>query len=206
MEICLKVCGAFNRANKRVGHVFQGRYKAILVEKEAYLLELSRYIVLNPVRACMVNNASEWPWSSYRAMLNKSAGPAWLHTDWILSAFASRRFQAVSAYKKFVSEGKRQPSPFEQLKNPIILGSDKFALELQDLIDNQDMLEEIPRSYRRLPPMSLRTIESQYDSRDDAIIQMYASNHYTLKQIGDYFGLHYSRISRIVAKGKTRPC
>ena len=77
----------FNRIHKRVGHVFQGRYKAIMVEKESYLLELTRYIVLNPVRAKMVYFAQEWEWSSYRAMIGQSTLPFWLHTDWILSAF-----------------------------------------------------------------------------------------------------------------------
>jgi REP element-mobilizing transposase RayT len=59
----------FNRFHNRVGHLYQGRYKAILVQKEAYLLELSRYIVLNPVRARMVNAPQEWPWSNYRATI-----------------------------------------------------------------------------------------------------------------------------------------
>lgn len=196
---------AYNRANSRVGHVFQGRYKAILVEKEAYLLELSRYIVLNPVRARMVNSADQWPWSSHQAMLKKRSAPKWLHTDWILSMFGSRRFQAVAAYKKFIAEGRGQPSPFVDLQNPIILGSEKFAQELQELIDDQEALEEIPKSHRVIPPQSLDIIHSRFSERDDAIRYMYGSNHYTLKQIGDYFGLHYSRISRIVAKGKTRP-
>ncbi len=57
----------FNRQHQRVGHVFQGRYKAIIVQKEAYLLELARYVVLNPVRAGMVGTPDQWPWSSYRA-------------------------------------------------------------------------------------------------------------------------------------------
>jgi putative transposase len=74
----------FNRAHNRVGHVYQGRYKAILVEKESYLLELSRYVVLNPVRAGRVNNVEQWPWSSYSAMIGKSSRPEWLQTDWIL--------------------------------------------------------------------------------------------------------------------------
>ena len=59
----------FNRCHNRVGHLYQGRYKAILVQKETYLLELSRYIVLNPVRARMVNAPQEWPWSNYRATI-----------------------------------------------------------------------------------------------------------------------------------------
>jgi len=62
-----------NRAHGRVGHVFQGRYTGILVEKESYLLELTRYVVLNPVRAGMVDDPRAWPWSSYRAMVGEAA-------------------------------------------------------------------------------------------------------------------------------------
>ena len=79
----------FNRTHERVGHVFQGRYKSILVEKERYLLELSRYVVLNPVRAKIVHDPGEWPWSSYRAMLGEDACPRWLQRDWLLSQFGS---------------------------------------------------------------------------------------------------------------------
>ena len=89
-----------NRAHQRVGHVFQGRYKAILVEKDAYLLELSRYVVLNPVRAGMVKRPEQWAWSSYRAMLGQADRPAWLHTDWILGQFAARRSRAVEKYAR----------------------------------------------------------------------------------------------------------
>jgi REP element-mobilizing transposase RayT len=77
----------FNRKHRRVGHVFRGRYKAILVHKDSYLLELARYIVLNPVRAQMVRSAKEWRWSSYRSTCAQADAPAWLHTDWILAAF-----------------------------------------------------------------------------------------------------------------------
>ena len=80
---------SFNRRHKRVGHVFQGRYKAILVQKESYLLELARYIVLNPVRAQMVRAAKDWPWSSYRATAGYKEPVKALRVDWILSAFAS---------------------------------------------------------------------------------------------------------------------
>ena len=109
----------FNRVHKRVGHVFQGRYKAILVEKESYLLELARYIVLNPVRAKMVHFAKEWKWSSYRATINQSTLPSWLHTDWILAGFGQTKRVAIDAYARFVSEGKGQPSPWLNLKNQV---------------------------------------------------------------------------------------
>jgi len=71
----------FNRYHKRFGHVLQGRYKAILVERESHLLELARYVVLNPVRAKMVSSAKDWPWSSYRAMSGQSDVPEFLHID-----------------------------------------------------------------------------------------------------------------------------
>jgi len=102
----------FNRRHDFVGHVFQGRYKAIHVEKESYLLELSRYIVLNPVRAEMVRSAKDWPWSSYRATAGLSTAPKWLHTDWLLAAFAKTKSRAIKHYRAFVAEGKGQPSPW----------------------------------------------------------------------------------------------
>ena len=85
----------FNRAHQRVGHVFQGRYKAILVERDAYLLELSRYVVLNPVRARMVRTADEWPWSNYRATAGLSPAPNWLNVTWTLATFGQRREPAT---------------------------------------------------------------------------------------------------------------
>ena len=116
----------FNRDHGRVGHVFQGRYKAILIEKDGYLLELSRYIVLNPVRARMVHSAIEWPWSSYRATVGEQAKLSWLNTDWLLAGFGQRKLIAIEKYKQFVSEGKGQPSPWDQLKNQIFLGGEKI--------------------------------------------------------------------------------
>ena len=81
----------FNRSHQRVGHVFQGRFKAILVEKDSYLLELARYVVLNPLRARMIRQLDQWPWSSYPATCGRVAKPDWLQTDFILSQFSAQR-------------------------------------------------------------------------------------------------------------------
>ncbi len=75
---------AFNRRHQRVGHLFQGRLKAILVQQEAYLLELCRYVVLNPVRAKMATRPNQWRWSSYRTTSGEELAPPWLVTEWIL--------------------------------------------------------------------------------------------------------------------------
>jgi putative transposase len=90
----------FNRANNRVGHVFQGRYKAILVEKQSYLLELSRYIVLNPVRAEMVRSAKDWRWSSYRAMAGQAKAEACLDVEWLLASFGGVKSNAIKKLLK----------------------------------------------------------------------------------------------------------
>jgi hypothetical protein len=199
----------FNRRHGRVGHVFQGRYKAIIVQKESYLLELARYVVLNPVRARMVRTPEQWPWSSYRAMVGLDPAPSWLAIDWLLAAFSGQRSEASRRYMDFVADGKNQPGPWEKLKNQIFLGSDKFVASLQRTLDTNASHHEIPTAQRRPPPKPLAQIVREH-GRDEAILDAYTSRAYSLKEIGDHFGLHYSRVSRIVkqqrlalAKSKT---
>ena len=194
----------YNRYHGRVGHVFQGRYKAILVEKENYLLELSRYIVLNPVRAGMTRSAWEWPWSSYRSTVGQSKGLKCLNVDWVLSAFAKRKSVAIQRYKTFVSEGKGQISPWQQLQNQVYLGSEKFIENMQALIDGEKELNEIPSSPRRPKPKELKYYESSNNNRNSAIVDAYSSGGYTLKDIGQYFGLHYSTVSGILKNHKSK--
>lgn len=85
---------SFNRRRKRVGHLFQGRFKAILVERESHLLELCRYIVLNPARVKGRARASTWNWSSYRPTAGLASVPGFLSTDWILEQFGKSRLRA----------------------------------------------------------------------------------------------------------------
>ncbi len=192
----------FNRKHSRVGHVFQGRYKAILVQKESYLLELARYIVLNPVRARMVRSAKDWPWSSYRATAGQGQKVGWLHTEWLLSAFARQKGRAMERYRQFVAEGKKQPSPWEQLRNQVYLGSETFVEKMQTRLDRGKDLSEIPKKQRRAPPKPLNRYAKIFPDRDSAIAAAYASGGYSMKEIGDHFGLHYSYISRIISRAR----
>ena len=193
-----------NRTYGRVGHIFQGRYKSILVEKENYLLELSRYIVLNPVRAGMVRSAMEWPWSSYLATAGQKQAPDFLNTNWLLSCFAKRHSTAVEKYKQFVSEGKGQPSPWQSLRKQVYLGSDAFIEQAQSGIDGDKDLSEIPASQRRPEPKSLEDYQSQEIDRNVAIYNAYRSGGYTMKEIAAHFGLHYSTISGIIKHRKSK--
>jgi hypothetical protein len=195
---------AFNRNHKRVGHVFQGRYKAILVQRESYLLELARYIVLNPVRARMVRSAKEWPWSSYRATIGGKEPVNGLVVDWILSSFSENKLKAIERYREFVSQGRNQPGPWEGLKNQIYLGSEAFVDEMQCKISPEASLSDIPAIQKRQIAKPISYYEERYQDRNTTIVNAYSSGGYSMKEIGEYFGLHYSRISRIIkAKGKT---
>ena len=195
----------FNKTHGRVGHVFQGRYKAILVEKETYLQELARYIVLNPVRAGMVSSPSEWPWSSYRATAGEAPPLDFLTTEWLLSVFGAKPSRARKAYVDFVNSTGTKSSPWDDLKGQVFLGSDQFFEHMLEHLDEPDRLSEVPAAQRRPEPLLLEAYFKKMDDRDTAIAEAYASGGYTLKEIGDYLGLSYSRISRIVkeCKGKT---
>ena len=195
----------FNRQHHRVGHVFQGRFKAILVEKDSYLLELARYIVLNPVRAQMVRSANHWPWSSYRATAGYAANHPCLTTDWILAGFSAAKQEAQQRYSEFVSAGKRQPSPWQQLKNQIYLGTDDFVKEVQGKIDPDQSLKDIPKKQKQAPVKPLSYYSERYDSRHEAMARAYLSGHYTLTEVGYHFNVSYATVSRAV-KALERKC
>jgi len=191
---------AFNRQHKRIGHIYQGRFKAILVEHDEYLTELARYIALNPVRAGMVRSAKDWPWSSYRATAGLSASPPCLLTDFVLSSSGKDRKMAQQAYRQFVSDGRGQPSPWEELKNQVFLGSDTFIEHAQCQISPEQSLSDIP-TLQKLQPK--RPLASFIDADSEAYIAMakaYLSGHYTLAAVGQAFGVSYATVSRAVKR------
>ena len=192
----------YNRQHGRVGHVFQGRYKGILVERDEYLLELARYVVLNPIRANMIKNIEDWKWSSYNAMIGKEGVQPWLETGWILGQFSKQRKRAIEKYVNFVREGVGLSSIWEHLQNQIFLGSEKFINNNQKQILKKETLSDVPRLQTKVVPKSLEYYANTYDDQKKAILNAYLSGGYTLKEIGGYFGKHYSTISRIVKAGE----
>ncbi|OQX17133.1 MAG: transposase [Desulfobulbaceae bacterium A2] len=119
----------FNGQQQRTGHLFQGRFKAVLVEQDSYLLELVRYIHMNPVRAGMVARADKYPWSSHRAYLGREALP-WLTTDWTLAQFGTSAAKARAAYRSFVAAGaaeEHRPEFYGRGADSRLLGDDGFV-------------------------------------------------------------------------------
>lgn len=188
----------FNRAHERVGHVYQGRYKAILVDKDSYLLELSRYVVLNPVRAGMVKLPGAWPWSSYRAMVGRIQPPGWLQTDGLLSHFAKQRKRAIEKYVDFVRAGVGLPSVWQGLKNQIFLGDETFVNAMQKKIEAYGDMAEIPKAQHRPKAQPFAYYAKTYDNPREAMAAAFSSGGYTMKAIADEFGVHYSTVSRAV--------
>jgi len=122
-----------NRAHSRAGHLLQGRFKAILEERDSHLLELARYVVLNPLRANLVGRIGEWRWSSYRATAGLEAVPGLLTVGGLLGQFGSQSEEAIVEYRRFVRQG-RGATVWEALRGGWILGSDCYVERLRPLI------------------------------------------------------------------------
>ena len=203
---------AFNRHHNRVGHVFQGRFKSILVEKESYLLELCRYIVRNPLRAGMVQNIADWKWSSYHATATGINKPEFLSVNWVLRCFTSNPKKAKQQYRDFVESGittSEGNTPWKNLTSQIFLGGADFIQEMQERVGNQIELSEIPRVQRWPGRPTLNEIfntpPTNKQQRNEGMAQAHLQHGYTLKEIGNHLGLHYSTVSRgVVAHTKIR--
>ena len=199
---------AINKKHHRVGHLFQGRYKSILVDSDNYLLELNRYIVLNPVRAHMVAHPNEWPWSSYGYTIGPEEPPNWLAVDALLLQFSKQRKTALRKYQVFVLHENVQ-CPWDELKHQVFLGDEQFVEKHQQLItEQQGDLAEIPAKQQRLTVKPLSYYQAKYpEDNKAAMAAAYASGGYTLAEIAKAFGVHYSTVSRACsaqkAKGKT---
>lgn len=139
----------FNKRHRRVGHLFQGRFRAHLIDSDEYLLTVARYIVLNPVRAHIVDDALQWPWSSARAMAGCAAVPPWLTTDVILGRFdphdstASRRL-----YRAFIHDAASAKSPWRNVVGQMYLGNASFIDRVQQRVDERVRSNEHPREQR----------------------------------------------------------
>ncbi len=194
----------YNRAHNRVGHLLQGRYKAFVVEKDPYLLELSRYIALNPIRAGLVRSPEDWVWSSYGATTGVKPQESFLHTDWLLDLFSASKGQARERYASFVKEGSGIESPLKEAKGGLIVGRGEFIEKIRTMINVSEMGEAVRMEKYAARPSLAEIFDGT--ERDEGIYDAVRHWGYGLKDVGDHVGLHYSRVSKIaskVAKSKT---
>ena len=194
---------SFNRRHNRVGHIFQGRYKAILVEKESHLLEVCRYVVLNPVRAKAVKKPGNWKWSSYNGTAGKVKPHPCLTVDWILGQFGDKKGQAEKGYRDFVRAGIEGERIWKQVKGQSILGQEDYVEQLMEYIKGQRDIQEIPKQQRYLNRPGLHDLFSvqvrkNKTRRNKLMYKAIVEHGYSQKEIADYLGLHYSTVSRLI--------
>jgi len=192
----------FNRKHGRVGHVFQGRYKAILIDKDSYLLEVCRYVVLNPVRAKMLKEPEEWKWSSYLATSGKVSSHLALSTEWLLEQFGHKKEVARKKYVEFIEDGIGGREIWADLRNQIILGTNEFVSEFSEHLTGIEGSREIPKSQRYLRRPSLNKLFKgalkDKMKRNNKIIESVDKYGYSQNEIAIFTGLHYSTVSRLV--------
>ncbi len=193
----------FNRRHTRAGHLFQGRFKAILIQKDSHLLEVCRYVALNPVRAKAVANAKQWQWSSYQATAGMVRPHKCLTLGWILLQFGSVLPAAEQGYRDFVNAGIGQESIWQNVKAQSILGREDFPEDLVDYINGHKDIVDIPRSQRYLDRLDLESIFTDdvlrdIFKRDEKIIEAVCQYGYQQKEVADHLGMHFSSISRIM--------
>jgi putative transposase len=199
----------YNYQNQRVGHLFQGRFKSIVVEKQTYLLELCRYIVLNPVRAGMVAHPGKYPYSSYNDTAGAADAACFLSIDWLLAQFGNNRHEAQAEYRSFVQAGLEAQSPWRDLQGQCILGDKAFVEQLTPYTARGGEVREVPVFARNINRPQLSEIfpaeiRSSKRMRNEAMYKAYAEHGYKQKEISIFLNLHYSTVSNILKKHQNK--
>jgi REP element-mobilizing transposase RayT len=201
---------AFNRRHGRVGHLLQGRFKEVLVEKQSHLLVLSRYVVLNPVRAAIVDLPHDWRWSSFRATARLDPPPDFLCIDWIPRCFgAADPKRARKQYVEFVLQGiGRTDRLTERLRREPVIGSEEFVSRFQAGVEQaSSSIREVPKRSRLAGRPGLAAILDGIESpsaRDQRMLQAHEQHGYTISEIARHLGVHRTTASRAIRRAGMR--
>jgi len=194
---------AFNRRHGQRGHIFEGRFASVVAEKENWLLELARHVVLIPVRAGLARREKDWSWSSYRATAGRAAIPAFLTVTGVLDRMGKGAKERQRRYRRFVKEGRKSGSSPCDAPAGLWLGGEDFGVRIRELIRRRRAEGDLPRSQRRIGGSRLedflpKKVRKSREERNRAILKAYREGRYTQKEIGDFLGLHHVTVSRIV--------
>jgi putative transposase len=199
----------FNRRHGKVGHVFQGRFKAILVDRDAYLLAVCRYVDLNPVRARIVASPGEWAWSSYRALTGAAECPPWLRADLLHGLLLGREpvtpadvRAAAGAYAAWVEAGRETPLWATALRQQMYLGDERFVEQMQARAEAQRLAdEEVPRA-QRAGPLPLSHWLAVCATREEALLRAHRDSGLSMAAIGRELGLSGARVSQLIRRAE----
>lgn len=205
---------AYNRRHAKVGHVFQGRFHAVLVNRDEYLLALCRYVELNPVRAGLIDDPANWNWSSYRAHVGQCASPKWLDTPALHSHLIGRelrgladRQRAAAQYARLVASAPHLQLWDTALRQQIYLGDEAFVTRMQQqALPHRQAAKEVPRTQRE-PSREAASLDALRHliagpMRDVDFARCYRTSGLSMRQIAAAVGLSGSTVSRRVARGE----
>jgi hypothetical protein len=214
--------GYFNRKYGRSGHLFQGRYRGILVEKDMYLLSLSRYVHLNPVRARVVERPEDYRWSSYPGYIGKGKESEWVEYAWVLSQFGRNRKRARRRYGEYIEEGMetKERTPLRNLHGQVILGGEEFIGRIKGMLRGKRLSEGIVERKRLMEhPTAMEVVSVVSEAfgingeeimdrggRENRArkVALYLCQRYTglgNEAIGEMFGgIHYSTVSKVASR------
>lgn len=203
---------AFHRRHGTSGHLFQGRYQAILVEPGAFVTAVCCDVLRQPVQRGLAAEAAAWRWSSYRATLGRhqegGVPPDWLDPGPLLDHFGSDVQTARHRLAGAIDHAPEMPV-WENLRHQVFLGSDAFVEamreEAKEAAAARGNLAEIPRAQWQTPPPPLESYEQQATNRDEAMAKAYLSGRYSQAAIAAYFQVHYSSVSRAVRRYEQSP-
>jgi putative transposase len=191
----------FNRRHEEDGPLFQGRFRSVLFEAKDYLLPLCRHVLLNPVRLKLAGSAQQYRWSSHRAIAGQIQAPEFLYTDTVLGNFGKRQSDCQKKFRDYVKAGIGQVSPLENRSGQVLLGSPKFIAEMQPILNGEKMAKRGPKrvTRRRSLPVLFKNIDNKTRmERNELIRKAHIDHSYTLMEIGEFLGLHYTTVSKVV--------
>lgn len=193
--------GYFNRRYKRFGHLFQGRYKGILVDKDNYLVGLSRYVHLNPVRALMVNRPEEYKWSSYPGYIARGREAAWVEYAWVLSKFGNDIRKCREKYRRYVEEGLKEgieATPLKAVRGQVVLGVEDFVEKIKRMLKGKELSSDIleRKKFMTLPnPGDVIKEVAKAFGTDEEQIKEKGRKDNTARKAAIYFMQRYSGLS-----------
>ena len=191
----------FNRRHGHEGPLFQGRFRSVLFEPDSYLLPLCRHVVLNPVRVKATRSPLAYKWSSHRGTCGAVKCQPFLHVDAVLGKFGDRARESQAQYKEYVKSGIGEQSPLVDRAHQVLLGSPEFLSEMQPILNGEKLAKRGPKRAR--PRRSLATLFKNVENqsraeRNELIRRAHIDHSYTLMEIGDYLGIHYTTVSKVV--------
>jgi hypothetical protein len=208
-----------NRKYQRSGHLLQGRFKGIIVDKDKYLISVSRYIHLNPVRARLVKRPVDYPWTSYSAFMDQKSETSLVNKEDTLLYFSKRRNRAVKAYREFVEvDERRDENPFTAMEAGLLLGTGPFRAKVLGLIERMKVDEEIVQAKRLRKRISIGAVikacQSYYGKNRESLVDRVKGNEgrqvaiYLAKilsgekgkEIGRYFGIKGPAVSDAIKR------